>query len=140
MSYTATQFTVHDVAAAVAAAIPDRDLLIHGDRRYTYAQVIERSNRLAAYLHSQGLGCHTERCELAGHEAGQDLLGIYAYNGNEFVEALLGAFHARVAPFNVNSPLLPRGRAAVHLLADSGATALAVYHAALSACAWPISV
>ena len=129
MSYTATQFTVHDVAAAVAAAIPDRDLLIHGDRRYTYAQVIERSNRLAAYLHSQGLGCHTERCELAGHEAGQDLLGIYAYNGNEFVEALLGAFHARVAPFNVNFRYVESELQ--YLLADSGATAL-VYHAAFA--------
>ena len=39
---------------------------------------IERSNHLAAYLHSRGLGCHTERSELAGHEVGQDLLGIYA--------------------------------------------------------------
>jgi acyl-CoA synthetase (AMP-forming)/AMP-acid ligase II len=129
MSYTATQFTVRDVAAAVAAAIPDRDLLVHGDRRYTYAQVIERSNRLAAYLHSQGLGCHTERSELAGHEAGQDLLGIYAYNGNEFVEALLGAFHARVAPFNVNFRYVKSELQ--YLLADSGATAL-VYHAAFA--------
>ena len=29
-------------------------------------------------------------------------VGIYAYNGPEFVESLLGAFRARVAPFNVN--------------------------------------
>jgi hypothetical protein len=27
---------------------------------------------------------------------GQDLIGLYAYNGNEFVEALLGAPMARM--------------------------------------------
>lgn len=102
MSDTATQFTVPAVARAVAGAIGDRELLIQGDRRLSYAQTIERSNRLASYLHSRGLGAHTERSALAGHEVGQDLLGLYAYNGNEFVESLLGAFGARVAPFNVN--------------------------------------
>jgi 3-oxocholest-4-en-26-oate---CoA ligase len=129
MSATATQFTVPAVAKAVAAAIGDRELLIHGDRRYTYAQVIERSNHLAAYLHSQGLGCHTERSDLAGHEVGQDLLGLYAYNGNEFVEALLGAFQARVAPFNVNFRYVKAELQ--YLLADAGASAL-LYHAAFA--------
>lgn len=129
MSDTETQFTVPGVAAAVAAAIPDRELLIQGARRYSYQQVIERSHRLAAYLHSRGLGCRTERSALAGHEVGQDLLGVYAYNGNEFVEALLGAFGARVAPFNVNFRYV---KSELHyLLADAGATAL-VYHAAFA--------
>jgi 3-oxocholest-4-en-26-oate---CoA ligase len=126
---TATQFTVPAVATAVAAALPDRDLVIRGERRYTYAQLIERSNRLAAYLHSRGLGCHTERSGLAGHEVGQDLLGLYAYNGNEFVEALLGAFLARVAPFNVNYRYVKSELQ--YLLADSGASAL-IYHAAFA--------
>jgi 3-oxocholest-4-en-26-oate---CoA ligase len=129
MSATATQFTVPAVAAAVAAVIPDRELIIQGERRYTYAEIIERSNRLAAYLHSRGLGCHTERSALAGHEVGQDLLGLYAYNGNEFVEALLGSFAARVAPFNVNFRYVKSELQ--YLLADSGATAL-VYHAAFA--------
>lgn len=129
MSDTTTTFTVPAVAKAVAAAIPDRELIIQADRRYTYAQVIDRSNRLAAYLHSQGLGCHTERSALAGHEVGQDLLGLYAYNGNEFVEALLGSFQARVAPFNVNFRYVKSELQ--YLLADSGATAL-LYHAAFA--------
>jgi acyl-CoA synthetase (AMP-forming)/AMP-acid ligase II len=123
------QFTVPAVFDAVAAAIPDRVLLTQGDRRYTYADVIDRSNRLASYLHSRGLGCHTGRSALAGHEVGQDLLGIYAYNGNEFVEALLGSFRARVAPFNVNYRYVKSELQ--YLLADSGATAL-VYHAAFA--------
>jgi 3-oxocholest-4-en-26-oate---CoA ligase len=126
---TTTQFTVPAVAKAVTAAIPDRDLVIWGDQRYSYARLLERSNRLAAYLHSRGLGCHTERSALAGHEVGQDLLGLYAYNGNQFVEALLGTFQARVAPFNVNFRYVKSELQ--YLLADSGATAL-IYHAAFA--------
>jgi 3-oxocholest-4-en-26-oate---CoA ligase len=129
MSVSATQFTVPTVADAVAAAIGERELIIQGERRYTYAETVDRSNRLAAYLHSRGLGCHTERSALAGHEVGQDLVGLYAYNGNEFVEALLGAFAARVAPFNVNFRYVKAELQ--YLLADSGATAL-IYHAAFA--------
>ena len=123
------EFTVPAVVAAVAAAIPDRELVVQGDKRFTYAQIVERSNRLAAYLHSRGLGCHTERADLPGHEAGQDLLGLYAYNGNEFVEALFGSFAARVAPFNVNYRYVKSELQ--YLLADSGASAL-LYHAAFA--------
>ena len=129
MSASATQFTVPAIAGAVAATIGDRELIIQGERRYTYAEILERSNRLAGYLHSRGLGCHTERSTLAGHEVGQDLLGLYAYNGNEFVEALLGSFAARVAPFNVNFRYVKSELQ--YLLADSGATAL-IYHAAFA--------
>lgn len=129
MSDTATQFTVPAVARAVAAAIPDRDLLIQGDRRFSYGRVIERSSRVASYLHSRGLGCHTERSAIGGHEAGQDLLGIYAYNGNEYVEGMLGAFQSRVAPFNVNFRYVKSELQ--YLLADSGATAL-LYHSAFA--------
>jgi 3-oxocholest-4-en-26-oate---CoA ligase len=121
-----TQFTVPAAAEAVAGAIGDREFIIQGKRRYTYAQIVERSNRLAAYLHSRGLGCHTERSDLAGHEVGQDLLGLYAYNGPEYVEGMLGAWRARVAPFNVNYRYVKSELQ--YLLADSAATAL-LYHA-----------
>jgi len=126
MSNSATHFTVPAAADTVAAVIGDREFIIQGDRRYTYRQVIERSSRLAGYLHSRGLGAKTERASLAGHEVGQDLLGIYAHNGPEYVEAMLGAWRARVAPFNVNYRYV---KSELHyLLADSGATAL-MYHA-----------
>ena len=129
MSDIAVEFTVPAVIAAVAATIPDRELIIQGDRRFTYAEIMERAQRLAAYLHSRGVGCHTERAALEGHEVGQDLVGLYAYNGNEFVEALIGAFAARVAPFNVNFRYVKNELH--YLLADSGATAL-IYHAAFA--------
>ena len=57
---------------------------------------------------------------------GQDLLGLYAYNGPEYVEGMLGAWRARVAPFNVNYRYVKNELQ--YLLADSGATAL-LYHA-----------
>jgi acyl-CoA synthetase (AMP-forming)/AMP-acid ligase II len=123
------EFTIPAAADAAAAAVPDRDLLVHRDRRWTYAEIAGRSRRLARYLHSRGLGCHTERARLAGHEVGQDLLGFYAYNGNEFVEGLLAAFRARVAPFNVNFRYVKNELS--YLLADSGATAL-IYHASFA--------
>ncbi|HTI75244.1 MAG TPA: acyl-CoA synthetase [Mycobacterium sp.] len=129
MSDSTPQFTVPAAAEAVAAAIGDREFIVQGNRRYTYAQVIERSNRLAGYLHSRGLGCKTERSDLAAHEVGQDLLGIYAYNGPEYVEGMLGAWRARVAPFNVNYRYVKNELH--YLLNDSGATAL-LYHAAFA--------
>ncbi|CAA0094982.1 3-oxocholest-4-en-26-oate--CoA ligase [Mycolicibacterium vanbaalenii] len=123
------QFTVPAAADAVAAVIGDREFIVQGDRRFTYAQIIERSNRLAAYLYSRGLGCHTERSELPGHEVGQDLLGIYAHNGPEYLEGMLGAWRARVAPFNVNYRYVKSELQ--YLLSDSGASAL-LYHAAFA--------
>ena len=123
------QFTVPGAADAVARVIGDREFIIQGDRRLTYAQIVERSNRFGAFLHAQGLGCHTERTELPGHEVGQDLLGIYAHNGPEYVEGMLGAWRARVAPFNVNYRYV---KSELHyLLSDAGATAL-LYHAAFA--------
>src|SRR6516165_7298512 len=117
------QYTVPEVADAVTAAIGDRELIVQGNRRFTYAQVADRSTRLASYLHGRGLGCHTERSSLAGHleghQVGQHLLGVYAFNGNEYVEAMLGSWRARVAPFNVNYRYV---RAELqYLLADAGA-------------------
>jgi 3-oxocholest-4-en-26-oate---CoA ligase len=58
-----------------SAANPDRDCIVFGDRRFTFAQTDERGRRFARALHSRGLGAH---------------------------RAMLGAYQARVAPFSVN--------------------------------------
>jgi acyl-CoA synthetase (AMP-forming)/AMP-acid ligase II len=113
---------VHD---AIAAATPDREALVFGDRRLTWAAVAERSRRLANYLHGAGLGCHLERDQLPPWESGQDHLAIYGYNGNEYLESMLGAFKSRVAPFNVNYRYGPEELTAV--LADGRARGI-VYH------------
>ena len=41
--------------------MPDREALVFRDRRLTWAQLTERTRRLANHLHAAGLGCHTER-------------------------------------------------------------------------------
>ncbi|MDJ0788629.1 MAG: acyl-CoA synthetase [Myxococcota bacterium] len=120
------EFDLARVNEAVAAAVPDREALIFRDRRFTYAELAERSRRLAAVLAGHGLGAHRERDSLGGHESGQDHLAIYAYNGNEWVESMLGAFKARVAPLNVNYRYVEEEL--TYLLNNSGAGAIA-YHA-----------
>ncbi|WP_109527703.1 acyl-CoA synthetase [Nocardia aurea] len=124
-----SEFTLVEAAATTAAAVPDRELIVQGDRRVTYARIMERSRQLASYLHARGLGAHVERSRLAGHEVGQDLLGIYAYNGNEYLEGILGALGARVAPFNINYRYVENELR--YLLADADATAL-IYHSAFA--------
>jgi acyl-CoA synthetase (AMP-forming)/AMP-acid ligase II len=115
---------------AIAAAVPDRTALVFRDRRFTYAELTDRTRRLAHVLHDRGLGARPEgRAGLAGHESHQDHLAIYAYNGNEYLEAMLGAYKARVAPVNVNYRYVAEELR--YLLHDSGARAI-VYHSAFA--------
>lgn len=96
------QFNLAVVNEAVAAANPDRPALITGDTTVTYAELTARTRRFANALHNRGFGCHVERDQLKGHESGQDQLAIYLHNGPAYIEAMIGAFKARLAPFNVN--------------------------------------
>ncbi|MCH2173957.1 acyl-CoA synthetase [Myxococcota bacterium] len=86
----------------VAERIPERECLVDGTRRFSYAEVTERTRRLANFLLDAGLTCRKERSELSPWESGQDHLGLLLYNGPEYVESALAAHKARVAPFNVN--------------------------------------
>ena len=96
------------VHEAIAAAQPDDECIVTADRRLTWADVTERTRRLATLLHRHGLGCHRERAELEPWESGQDHLGLYLHNGTEYLEAMLGAFKARVAPVQRQLPLRRR--------------------------------
>lgn len=121
-----TAFNLSTLFNAIAQAIPDQTFLIWRDKRLTYHDVNARVDGIARYLHSQGLGCRIERSGLAGHESGQDHLALYLRNGNQYLEAMIGSYRARVAPFNcsfryVESELY-------YLLNDSQAAAL-VYNA-----------
>ena len=95
-------FNLAEIHEAIAAAVPERECIVHGARRLTWAQVNDRSRRLANLLRARGLGGTRERAGLDGWESGQDHLALYLYNGPEYLEGMLGAFKARVAPFNVN--------------------------------------
>jgi fatty-acyl-CoA synthase len=97
------EFNLAQVHEAIAEAIPDKECIVFRDRRLTWADVTERTRRLANVLGGAGLGARVDgRAGLGGHESHEDHLAIYLYNGNEYLESMLGAFKARVAPVNVN--------------------------------------
>jgi fatty-acyl-CoA synthase len=87
---------------AIAAAVPDRECIVFRDRRLSWAAVTDRTRRLASVLAAHGLGVHAPRAALEPWESGQDHVALYLYNGNEYLEGMLGAFKARCVPFNVN--------------------------------------
>ncbi len=119
-------FHFAEVFDVIADAVPDREAVIFRDRRLSFAGFRDRSRRLANFLLERGLAVRAERDALAGHESGQDHLAIYLYNGNEYLESMLGAFQARVAPLNVNYRYVEEEL--LYLFRNSGSRAV-VYHA-----------
>ncbi|GJJ18105.1 acyl-CoA synthetase [Mycolicibacterium mageritense] len=119
-------FDLSTVFSTVAKAVGDQTFLVWRDRRLSYAEFDSRVDGFARYLVAAGLGVHTERAALAGHESGQDHLGIYLRNGNEYLESMIGSYRARVAPFNVSYRYVEEEL--LYLLTDSNATAL-IYNA-----------
>ena len=95
-------FNVAAINEAVTAAVPEREALVYRDRRFTYAQLADRANRLANVLLAHDVTVQHEREGLANWESGQDHGALYMYNCNEYLEGMLGGFKARAAPFNVN--------------------------------------
>jgi fatty-acyl-CoA synthase len=122
MSSDPANFDLSTIFGTVAQTIPDKQVLIWRDRRLTYAEADARIDGVAHYLTSRGLGCHTERDQLANHESGQDHVGLYLRNGNEYLEAMVAGYRARVAPFNVNFRYVEEEL--LYLLADARARAL----------------
>lgn len=123
------EFNLARVHEAVEAVAGDRDCIVMGDRRLSYHDVGDRTRRLANVLVDHGFSVRRERSELAGHESGQDHLALYLHNGNEYLEGMLGAYKARVAPFNVNYRYV--AEELVYLLNDSRARGI-VYHSAFA--------
>src|SRR5436190_17555391 len=83
------QYNLADLWARVVDTVPERESLVCGDRRLTYAEADERANRLAHHLAEQGVGPG-------------DHVALYLYNGTEYVEGMLAAFKLRAVPVNVN--------------------------------------
>jgi fatty-acyl-CoA synthase len=122
MSTGPANFDLSTVFRTVAQTIPDKRVLVWRDKRLSYADADARIDGVAHYLASQGLGCHTERDRLANHQSGQDHVGLYMRNGNEYMEAMVAGYRARVAPFNVNFRYVEEEL--LYLLADARARAL----------------
>lgn len=115
-------FDLSTVFRTVAETIPDSTVMIWRDLRLTYRQMDARIDGIAHYLVSRGLGCHTERDQLEGHQSGQDHVGLYMRNGNQYLEAMVAGYRARVAPFNVNYRYVEEEL--LYLLGDAKAKAL----------------
>ena len=119
------QFNLAKAFDTLVESLTDRECIVWRDRRLSYADLAERSRRLAAYLHGRGLTVHRERPELERWESGQDHVALALYNGNEYLEGMLGSYRARVAPFNVNYRYV--GEELRYLLNDGRPRALIVH-------------
>jgi acyl-CoA synthetase (AMP-forming)/AMP-acid ligase II len=125
----AVELDIVSAHLAMAAAFPDREALVQGGRRLTWGDFELRTGRLGRYLTGRGLGCQVERSSLAGHQSGQDHVGIFLYNSVEYLESMIGTLRARTAPFNINYRY--GDDELIHLLTDAGTRAL-IYHAAFA--------
>ena len=74
---------------ANADALPDAPAAAHGPDVHTWKEFEDRSARIAAALDAHGVG----------HD---DKVGIFLFNGFEYLEAQFAAFKQRAVPFNVN--------------------------------------
>ena len=119
------EFNLAAVSEAIAAAKPDAECLVWRNRSWSWDEFTDRSRRLANHLLSRGVGGDARtiaRRELANWESGQDQLALYLTNGNEYLEAMIGGYKARLAPFNVNYRYVAEELA--YLLRDSRARAI----------------
>jgi acyl-CoA synthetase (AMP-forming)/AMP-acid ligase II len=83
------QFNLADIFESVADVVGERDAVVIGDRRFTYRELDERSNRLAHHLRALGVGPG-------------DHVGLQLLNGIEFLEGILACLKLRAVPINVN--------------------------------------
>ena len=114
---------------AIAIKYPERDAIVSSRGSLSYAELNDRSRRLANCLAGHGLGCHTERDGLQAWESGQAHVGLYLYNCPEYLEGMLGAYKARAVPFNVNYRYVDEEL--IYLLNNAGTQAL-IYHSSLA--------
>ncbi|MEI2639651.1 MAG: AMP-binding protein [Microthrixaceae bacterium] len=127
-------FNLAEVVETVEAAVPERPCIIQGGHTLTYGDIGDRSRRLANVLLDSGLGTVTDPASgcASGTDviaSGQDHLAICLHNSSEYLESMLGAFKARVVPFNVNYRYT--AEELLCLLTDSKAKAL-VFHSAFA--------
>jgi acyl-CoA synthetase (AMP-forming)/AMP-acid ligase II len=82
-------FNMADVWEMAADAVPEREALVVGARRLTYAELEERANRLVHVFACRGIGPG-------------DHVALYLENSTEYLEAMLAAWKLRAVTVNVN--------------------------------------
>ncbi len=86
---TQRSFCMADLFAIAAQTVPERDALIIGDQHTSYRDMAVRIERLAAWLHAQGV--------VRG-----DVVGLQMYNSPEYLEAFFAATRIGAVPANIN--------------------------------------
>ncbi|WP_210592939.1 acyl-CoA synthetase [Streptomyces sp. GESEQ-35] len=90
------EYNLADLFESVVDVVPDREALVYIDhpgtgaeRRLTYAELDAAASRIGHHLLDSGIrpGEH---------------LGLYLYNGVEYLQTVLGCLKARIVPVNVN--------------------------------------
>lgn len=115
-------WTFAEVWEAIAAAVPERTVQVHGPRRLTWRDFDRRANALAADLLGAGLG---EGAKVAA----------YLTNAPEYLETYYAAFKAGLAPVNTNYRYGPEEL--LYLFDNADAEAI-VFHASFAAQLEPI--
>ncbi len=103
------EFNLADLWERVADTVPEREAIVDGARRFTYAQVDARANALAHVFAERGIGPG-------------DHVGIQLHNGTEYLEVMLAAFKLRAVPVNVNYRYVAEELR--YLFADAGLVAV----------------
>src|SRR5712692_7033819 len=114
--WTYREITLNDRLREVAREVGAKPALVHGDRVVSYAELDERTDRLAAALARRGI-------------ARGDRVTLFMPNSIEFVVAFYGTLRAGgvVNPINAQS----KEREVRFQVEDAGATAV-LYHEALA--------
>jgi len=99
----------------MADAVPDRLAVVTLDRDYTYAEIDERSTRLANRLVSLGI-------------RPGDHVAVHSANRIEWVDAFYGCLKARAVPININYKYLRDELAYLYDNADCVAAIIAPEH------------
>lgn len=119
------ELNIAEICNAIAKAHPARECLVFRDRSFTWAETDSRTDALAATLDALAPGRIRPFEGSANWESTQEHVALYLYNGNEYLEGMLGAYKAAWVPVNVNWRY--RAEELHYVLADSRARAI-VYH------------
>lgn len=111
------EWTFADVWETIAATIPDRIALAHGERKVTWREFDQRADGIAAALLDAGL----QR---------QDKVALYLNNAPAYLESAFAAFKAGLAPVNTNYRYT--GDELVQLWTDADAAAV-IFHGGFAA-------
>ena len=111
------EWTFADVWETIAATVPDRIALSHGEKHITWRDVNARADAIAAALFNAGL----QR---------QDKVALYLHNASAYMESVFAALKASLVPVNTNYRYT--GDELVQLWTDADAAAV-VFHGAFAA-------